>query len=126
MHSFPNYFYCLFTGVDDYDVKRVKLSQLVENSRKILEDVDEKLLELNGDFANLDKDQKESDEFVKLDKKKRAITHVLLNRERARLEEKLSTNRYSDVLTSRKTCGVVDLRSSDALRRQTEYVNAQQ
>ena len=98
MHSFPNYFYCLFTGVDDYDVKRVKLSQLVENSRKILEDVDEKLLELNGDFANLDKDQKESDEFVKLDKKKRAITHVLLNRERARLEEKLSTNRYSDVL----------------------------
>ena len=25
-----------------------------------------------------------------------------------------------------KTCGVVDLRSSDALRRETEYVNAQQ
>ena len=24
-----------------------------------------------------------------------------------------------------KTCGVVDLRSSDALRRETEYVNAQ-
>ena len=26
----------------------------------------------------------------------------------------------------KKTCGVVDLRSSDALRRETEYVNAQQ
>ena len=25
-----------------------------------------------------------------------------------------------------KTCGVVDLRSSDTLRRETEYVNAQQ
>ena len=58
-----------------------------------MEDVDEKLLELNGDFANLEKDQKESDEFVKFDKKKRAITHVLLNRERDRLEDKLTTNR---------------------------------
>ena len=30
-----------------------------------------------------------------------------------------------EYLVNKKTCGVVDLRSSDALRRETKYINAQ-
>ena len=83
-----------FAGATEFEDKRVKLHKYLKDSEEMLDTTNERLREFDDIMEELAKQKKKSQKYIELDKRRRAITHLLLLREREKIEEKLTEYKY--------------------------------
>ena len=83
-----------FAGATEFEDKRVKLHKYLKDSEEMLDTTNERLHEFDDIMEELAKQKKKSQKYIELDKRRRAITHLLLLREREKIEEKLTEYKY--------------------------------
>ena len=83
-----------FAGATEFEDKRVKLHKYLKDSEEMLNTTNDRLQEFDDILEELNKEKEKSQKYIELDKRRRAITHLLLLREREKIEEKLTYHRY--------------------------------
>ena len=86
-----------FAGATQFEEKSAKLHKYLKESEEMLDTTNDRLQEFDDILEKLTKEKEKSQKYIELDKRGRAITHLLLLRERKKIEEKLTEHKYETV-----------------------------
>ena len=78
-----------FAGTIGFEMKKKENMKLIEDSRKELNEIEENMEELNGEIDEVGKQTKSLKSYKELERKKRLISFIILDRERQKIKEKL-------------------------------------
>jgi len=85
-----------FAGVSEHQKNHSKSLKNLDSSRKDVSEIEEALDEIDAEIKSVAEQTEELAKYQELDQKKRAISHVLNNKTRQKIEEKLRTLRLKN------------------------------